>query len=380
MKPKYLMLSACVAWASFGDQALGASRDIGTKALSAMRSSINAIYAYDLHVEAKHLSLFDYRLEPGKGKPVVVLDGARVEPKVMSFVTRQIKWRDKLRFDDIEPNGVAIRTTHWVTPSEECYYQIASKDASMLGHRMEPAAGGHDYRIMYQFFSGHRTELLHTFENRTSLNTLQDQEFPSLVTLAVDPEPGSRTSEPSNGFLLRLDPNHGMLPAYVKSYKLDGGKMLVDYEQSITDWLKLPDGVWVPTRSVRKHYITDKSRERGRLQVEIQSRVIESKSKWNQPIDQSLLTVRLPAGTRIADMRLNAIYTLGEAAIGDDLKAISKKAINVMKVNPMSDDSAPDVPKPAPPTNWSLIVSLIIGTALLAVMARVVMIRLRGAK
>lgn len=134
-----------------------------------------------------------------------------------------------------------------------------------------------------------------------------------LVTSPAQPGP----MYPSFTFKLLLDKEHGFLPKQITV----SSKGKIDFDVEVTEFRRLGDGVWVPTKSRVRDYLLaaeiDPVAPIHFLTTEVA--IDADRSAWNQPIPEETFHVLFPAGTGVLDEVNHARLTLSKDTDSDEI-------------------------------------------------------------
>lgn len=129
------------------------------------------------------------------------------------------------------------------------------------------------------------------------------------------------------------------------------------------DLREVSPGVWAPVRSlIRVFYKDEKSPFHGKNTFICELKVIESQSKFNVEIPDSLFEVKIPNGMTVSDMARNAVYTQGSDNADRYLAQLAKDETKKLDSLSPKDRRPPETvfvpPDDRPRWLWPLLVGV----------------------
>ncbi|MEX0677735.1 MAG: hypothetical protein WD063_11705 [Pirellulales bacterium] len=221
-----------------------------------------------------------------------------------------------------------------------------------------------DYLTFYANELG-EVPLVDILRERTGTRLIEDPLHAGAVVLDTAPEMGRNCAQ--FGYTIWLDAKHGMLPSRIDMrWKVASGEVLPWRQIVVRKFIDLPGDGWAPAEVS----ITTLAREgpiKGSPTQEAVAVVDVARSRWNQPLDESLFTLAFPPGISVLDDLRRVQFVTGNPRLEANLDELAKHAKKVIR-NPLRVAEVP------PRTNWPLIllvaVNVVILLAIVAVLWR----------
>jgi hypothetical protein len=339
--------------------------DLNT-AMTLFQEAGKAVRSYDLYIAFKYSAFLRNEVvssDPSNKvkKPLGALRSLQPgeEPKTQLGITRQVyqaaKWRHE-KLDD------ASKPLHILVCDGEMERSLDIPSAG--GYFRKPSLAAVSEGIEYLEFikNAYGKADLHRIlrQRRNTRLVVGKNAETSEVIIQTDPENGDDYDMPKWGFRVHLDLQKDCMPRQIERFiVLENGSEFVERTTSIKTYIKLSEGLWVPTEGITSIFSNAEGPTKGHMAAQIITTVDVSRSKWNLPIDENMFDLSFPTGTKIVDKIRNVVFVTGNSQPESNMKELIKSAKNVLRLT----EAAPTVPN-----NTATIVLLFIAVVLASVL------------
>jgi hypothetical protein len=303
---------------SLGQLGVGADPAV-TKVIDVLESAVGSIRSCDVVINAVGRRL--YHVDEGGVREW----GAGERPPPENYHYRQIFWKSKRRIEALDETGspTLVAVQDW---EGRRHYDLTKHEGMIRKPVIGGCAPGTDYSLFYKSVCA-LVDIYPLFRERltTGVKGKLDSEGP--IGLTCDFEEATRNiSLGGYSYEVLADKTHGLMPKTVREFWHLDGKKAPFRETEILEYLRLPDGTWVPVKAKTTTFWAVGDKMFGTPVQEIVATVDVGKSRWNVELDPKTFILPFPVGTKVFDDVRQVHYITGKPDPGDNLKVLAAGA------------------------------------------------------
>jgi hypothetical protein len=194
--------------------------------------------------------------------------------------------------------------------------------------RRQYAEQDEDYLTFYANETG-RVSFLDVFRDRRDVRLVVDPSDRDAVGIEAPPQEGIRRIYSTHGYTVWLDPKHGMLPSRIEIRRRTKDGENPWRRIVVNRFTAVRGGGWAPIE-VAVTSLAGVGPIKGQPTQEAVTLVDMARSKWNEPVDESLFELAFPGGIFVLDDLRQITFVTGNSEPETDLEALAKSAQSVV--------------------------------------------------